>query len=298
MRKFFTAIALTMVLSTLCLAQGLGIANALTNLDQDYAYGTTIALYGSFDVGGSSYSGSAWEALNHRVITDFSGNDTTNHNKILFINNGQINAVLYSTDNTSTLFPNPYAFNTAGGGNNDPKSVTIQVQKLVSGVWTTYKSVTRNVRIVDPAPKVNASNNIITGLLYDKFGNYIKFHDGTSSSPISTDDGVPDNDDRNYFVPYLTGALYSAQGYGSCTPLPSIVKYVSPYTSSSGSIPSADIYGAVYFNSGFEGVQQLNFRVPSNANNMKLVFGINSNCSLYYYSHDSTDTKLSMGQWY
>jgi hypothetical protein len=278
-------------------SQGLGIANALTNLDQDYAYGTNIALYGSFDVGSSSYSGSAWEALNHRVITDFSGNDTTNHNKILFINNSQINIVLYSTDNINTGFANPNAFSTGGGGTS-PVSITIKVQKLVSGTWTTYKSVTRNASLIIPVPKVNPNNGVIMGLLYDKFGNYIKFHDGTSSSPISTDDGVSFNDDRNYFVPYVTGAL-AAVDYFVCNPPPSVFKYLPPYSSGTG-IAGGDIYGSQYFNSGYEGIQQINFRVPSDAgtDDMKLVFSLaNGSCGAPY-SFSAGSSKLSMGSWH
>lgn len=295
MRNFFTAIVLTIVLSTLCLAQGLGIANALTNLDQDYAYATNIALYGSFDVGGSSYSGSAWEALNHRVLTDFSGNDTTNHNKILFINSSQINIVLYSTDNTSTLFPNPYAFSSGGSGTS-PVSITIQVQKLVSGTWTTYKSVVRSVRLITPVPKVNPNNNVIMGLLYDPAGNYIKFHDGTSSSPIYTGSVAPAN--RNFFVPYLTGAAAASSGWYSCYPAPSIFKYLPPYSSGT-SIAGGDIYGSQYFDSGFEGVQQLNFRVPADAgtDDMKFIFGITGSCGSTY-SFASGSSKLSIGSWH
>ena len=281
-------------LSVVSFAQGIAPANALTNLDEDYAYQTTIALYGTFDVA-TTYSGSAWEVLNHRVITDYSGNQTTNYNKILFIGPTQINIVLYSTDNTSTLYPNSYAFSTYNSG---PVSVTIKVQKFDGSNWNTYKSVTRNVRLVNPVPKVNPSNNVIYGLIYDPAGNYIKFHDGTSASPIYTGSAIPAN--RNFFVPYVTGAAYASAGYNSCYPPPYISKYLTPFDSTGwqGTVPSGDIYGNTYFNSGFEGIQQVNFRVPSNANNMKLVFGITGNCSQSMFSYTTTSTKFSIGSWY
>ncbi len=296
MKKVLLIVSLLMAMAIPSLAQGVVMANAFTNLDEDYAYQTNIALYWTgtaFDVSGSS-STPAWSALNNRVITDFSGNTNLLENKITYISANQINIILYSTSNTSTGFWGADAFSTYP---DNPRSATLKVQKWNGSSWVTYKSVNFTARTVQPVPKVNSSNSIIYGDLYDPSGNYIKFHDGTTSSPIYTGAAIDAN--RNFFVPLVTGAAAASKGLaGSCYPYARPSISFPPYVGYTH-LPAGDIYGGIYFDSAYEGIQQVNFRVPASiTNQMKVKFTAATNCGAVDFSIGPSSTGWLMGNWY
>ncbi len=277
-------------------AQGVVMANANTNLDEDYAYQTNIALYWTgtaFDISGSS-STPGWTSLNNRVITDFTGNTNLLQNKITFASANQINIILYSTANTSTGIPGPDAFSTYP---DNPRAATLKVQKWNGSSWVTYKSVNFTAWSVKPAPKVNPSNGIIYGDLYTPAGVYIKFHDGTTPSPIYTGSAIDAN--RNFFVPLVTGAAAASKGYANaCYPYARPSISFPPYVGYS-QLPAADIYGGLYFDTAYEGIQQVNFRVPASiTNQMKVKFSAATNCGAVDFSISPSTTGWPMGNWF